>query len=423
MRDFNDYYDYIINRGSTGGKHSLEKIRRLLDEFDNPQDKIKVIHIAGTNGKGSTANIIANTFSKKNKVGLFTSPYMTKINEAISINGVTISDDDFMDLIDKMKAPIEKLDEEGYHNSYFEVLTAIMYLYFYEKGVDLAVVEAGLGGSLDSTNIIKKPLAAVITTISKDHIQILGDSLEEIAENKAGIIKEKTPVFIYPKKPQIKKIFDDKCSKTSSKIYSYTKDEVLINKISPNYNEFSFRNYNNIKTSLTGSHQVFNAATALMVIDYFKDDLNLTSKDIYEGIFDAKNPGRLQLISEKPRILVDGSHNKEAIDALVDSIKAYSYDRLIVGFSILKDKDYTYIINKLAGLASEIVVTKIKENPRAFDTDELYRLVKEKTPRVEKIEDNIEAYEYTKGLASENDLIVWCGSLYLIGDILKYEGN
>lgn len=421
MENFDQYYEFILNRGSTSGGHNLDKIKSLLEYFDNPQDKIKVIHIAGTNGKGSTANMIANTLSRKNRVGLFTSPYMTKINEAISISGVDISDEDFAEIIDRLKKPLEELDKKGLHNSYFEVLTAIMYIYFYEKKVDVAVVEVGLGGSLDSTNIIKSPIACVITTISKDHIQILGDSLEEISQNKAGIIKDKSEVFLYPKEGAVKEIFIEKVQNTGSRIHTFEKCEVDIIKTGPDYNEFSFRSYKNIRTRLVGLHQVYNAVTALITLDFLKDEFTISKKDIYEGLLTTRNPGRLELINKNPRVLVDGSHNREAIDALINAISSYKYRKLIVGFSILKDKDYNYIINSLAKFADEIIVTKIKNNPRAFDTDELYNLVKNKAKEAIEIGDLIEAYEYSKNIAHEDDLVLWCGSLYLVGDILKHE--
>lgn len=421
MENFNQYYEFILNRGSTSGGHSLEKIKSLLEYFDNPQDKIKVIHIAGTNGKGSTANMIANTLSRKNRVGIFTSPYMTKINEAISISGVDISDRDFAEIIDRLKKPLEELDKKGLHNSYFEVLTAIMYIYFYEKKVDVAVVEVGLGGSLDSTNIIKSPLACVITTISKDHIQILGDSLEEIAQNKAGIIKDKSEVFLYPKEGTVKEVFIKKIENTSSRLHTFDKEEIDIIKTGPDYNEFSFRSYKNIRTSLVGLHQIYNAVTALITLDFLKKEFNLSNKDISDGLLTTRNPGRLELINKNPRVLVDGSHNREAIDALINAISSYKYRKLIVGFSILKDKDYNYIIDSLAKIADEIIVTKIKDNPRAFDTDELYSLVKDKAKKAIEIVDLVKAYEYSKKLAHEDDLVLWCGSLYLVGDILKHE--
>lgn len=421
MENFDQYYEFILNRGSTNGGHSLEKIKSLLEYFDNPQDKIKVIHIAGTNGKGSTANMIANTLSRKNRVGLFTSPYMTKINEAISISGVDISDEDFAEIIDRLKKPLEELDKKGLHNSYFEVLTAIMYIYFYEKKVDVAVVEVGLGGSLDSTNIIKSPIACVITTISKDHIQILGDSLEEIAQNKAGIIKDDSEVFLYPKEGDVEEVFVEKVRNTSSRLHTFDKTEIEIIKTGPDYNEFSFRSYKNIRTRLVGLHQIYNAVTALITLDFLKEEFKLSNKDIYDGLLTTRNPGRLELINKNPRVLGDGSHNREAIDALINAISSYKYRKLIVGFSILKDKDYNYIINSLAKIADEIIVTKIKNNPRAFDTDELYKLVKDKAKDAIEIKDPIEAYEYSKEKASEDDLVLWCGSLYLVGDILKYE--
>lgn len=416
----NDSLNWILARGNSGGKHSLEKIKRLLEKFDNPQDKLKVIHVAGTNGKGSVSNYLAKTISKKYSCGLFTSPYMERINEAVSISGQEISDSDFCKYIEKLKKPVEDLDKEGFHNTYFEVLTALMYLYFYEKNVDYAVVEVGLGGSLDSTNIIKKPIACVISTISYDHTNILGDTLEEIAGNKAGIIKNGSNVFVYPQKEEAMKVIEEKIEKENAKLHKFDYSEVEIISLNDSYNEFSFRNFKNVKTNLLGKHQVYNASLALMVLDFFKDQLNLTDDLIKEAIFESKNPGRLQFISKKPRVLIDGSHNKEAIDALILSLKSFKYKKLILGFSILKDKDYTYIIKKLAKISDEIVVTEI-DNPRALNIEEIKNEFKKNGKNVFAISDRKEAYEYSKGLAKENDLIIWCGSLYLIGDLMKLE--
>ncbi|MDO5026361.1 MAG: folylpolyglutamate synthase/dihydrofolate synthase family protein [Tissierellia bacterium] len=416
-----DFYKFLIDRGPSKGGHSLEKIKRLMEFFDNPQDKIKVIHIAGTNGKGSVANYIGNTLAIKHKVGLFTSPFMKKINESIKINGEDISDEDFTSIINRLKTPLEELDEKGLHNSYFEVLTAVMFIYFYEKKVDYAVVEVGLGGSLDSTNIIKSPLASIITTISKDHIQILGDSLEEIAKNKAGIIKKSCPVFLYPKEENLREIFYDKADEMNSEIFTFTTDEVKIKNTYNLVNQFSFRSYKDVKTRLLGNHQAFNASLALLFFDYFKNQLNLTKEDIYRGLFTASNPGRLEEISNNPRVIVDGSHNKEAIDALALALKSFEYSKLIICFSILEDKDYTYVIEKIKKLADEIVLTEIPNNPRALDLDYLYSLVKNDFSNVSKFKKIEDAYRYSINAVGENDLILWCGSLYLIGEILKIK--
>lgn len=421
MKNFDDYLDYLYGRGSSGEDHTLRNIIRVMEAFDNPQDKIKVIHVAGTNGKGSTAKMLANVLSKNLKCGIFTSPYMVKINEEISINGVDISDEDFCDLIDRIRPVAEKCDEEGYHITYFEFLTAMVYLYFYEQKVDVAVIEVGLGGSLDSTNIIKNPLASVICSISMDHMNVLGSTIEEIAENKAGIIKKNRPVFVYPQTSEKAfEVIKEKAKAEDSELFTFNKNEIRIKEISNKGNIFDFMSYKDIQTSLRGKHQIYNASLALMVLDYFKDDFNLSEENIKEGIKETYNPGRLDLVSSNPRVLLDGSHNKESIAALLESLKNFDYDKLIVGFSILKDKDHKDIIRDLASLSDKLIITFIDENPRALDTKEIEKESSDFASDIVTIEDNKEAYEYSLKQAGEKDLVLWCGSLYLVGKILSF---
>ena len=412
--------NFVLNRGTSKGVHTLDKIRLLLEEFDNPQDKIRTIHIAGTNGKGSTTKMIAKVLASKNKTATFTSPYIRRINEAIAINGCDISDDEFIDLVKKIKKPIENLDNKGYYISYFEVLTAMAYIFFYEQKVDVAIIETGLGGLLDCTNIIKKPLASVITTISMDHMNILGNSIEEIAYQKAGIIKKDCPVFIYPNNQIAMQVFSKKVDETNSASFTFNKDEVNIKQADDKANVFDFRNYKDVKLKLLGKHQIYNACLALLILDHFKEDFNIDEKIIKESLENTENIGRLTTISSNPRVIVDGSHNKEAIDALIDTIRNFSYDRLIIGFSVLGDKDYEYIIRRLSEIADELVVTSI-DNPRAFDFDELSKITKEKFKSAIAIEDNKKAYEYSKSICNRNDLVLWCGSFYLISDIISYQ--
>lgn len=419
MTNFNNYIAWMYKRDEKKGKHSLKNIEKLLEEFDNPQDKIKVIHVAGTNGKGSTCNFLANTLSKTSKVGLFISPFMEDMRESITINGEKISEKDFIYYIELFKPVLEKLDLKGFKNTYFEVLTAIMYKYFYDKNVDVAVVEVGMGGTLDSTNIIKNPIASVVTTISMDHVGILGNTIEEIAMNKAGIIKENVPVFLYPKNQNLFKLFKNVADEKSAPLYTFKKEDVKINSLSENENNFDFKNYKNMKTSLIGTHQLYNASLAIMVLDFFKDEFNLTEKIIKEGIFTSHNSGRLQIISTNPRILIDGSHNQEAMDALIESLKVFKYDKLIVGFSMLKDKDYEYAIKSLSTIADKFIITEIKDNDRAFKLNDLEKEVKKVRNDVISIEDFHDAFLYTKSIAKKNDLILWCGSLYLIREILN----
>lgn len=421
IKDKDYYLDWIYQRGNSAGKRrDLSAIKALLNELDNPQDKIKVIHIAGTNGKGSTANFIANTLSQKLRCGLFTSPYMVEINEEVKINGKPISDEEFFSYIEMLKPICEKLDKVNLKNTYFEVMTALMFKYSYDKKVDVCVVETGLGGTLDSTNVVKKPLASLITTISMDHTNILGNTIEEIAQNKAGIIKEDVPVFIYPQNESALNVILKKAKEKNSKVYDFKFGEIKIKNQGIDFNEFDFRGYKNIKTSLIGKVQIYNACNALNLLDYFKEEFDLDEDIIRKGIYESTNIGRLQIISKSPRVLIDGSHNKESIDALLSSLKLFKYDKLIVGFSILKDKDYDYIIEKISSIADEIVITSV-DNPRAFELENLKNIIKEKFSNVKKIKDRKEAYEYTKSKAKANDLVLWCGSLYLVGEILKFE--
>lgn len=420
--DYKSSVDFIIGRPSSKGVHTLEKIRRLLDIFDDPQDKIKIIHVAGTNGKGSTSKILAQAFSTRNRVGVFTSPYISRINEAIIIDGKEISDEDFAELVSRIKNPVESLDNEGLYLTYFEVLTAIMYIYFYEQNVDMAIIETGLGGLLDSTNIVKKPLASVITTISIDHTNILGNSIEEIAYQKAGIIKEGVPVFIYPQTKEAMDVLVNKARKTKSKVYTFNKEEISIKQSDEKANIFTFRTYKDVHIKLLGVHQIYNASLALMVLEHFKEEFDLDEASIKKALAKADNIGRLTEISKEPRVIVDGSHNKESIDALKEALKTFTYNRLIIGFSVLKDKDYTYIIDSLNDLADELVVTSM-DNPRAFSLEELKEIVGQKRKDFITFRDNIKAYEYSKSLYKKGDLIVWCGSLYLISDLINYENQ
>lgn len=417
MKSFDDYLDYLYGRGGSNGKPGLDKIKMLMDLLDNPQDKIQTIHIAGTNGKGSTAKMLASVLAKKYKCGIFTSPYMEDITEEISINGIDITKKDFMKYVDRIKIFVDKLDEEGHYVTYFEFITAMMFLYFYDQGVNVAVIEVGLGGIFDSTNVIKKPLACLITSISMDHTNILGDTLGEIAYNKAGIIKEGVPVFVYPQNDEAMDVIRDVAEIKNAKLHILDQNDIDILKSDTSGNVFVYRGHH-VKTSLRGRHQILNACLALLAIDNLKDKFSLSEKDIEDGIFEAYNPGRLELINDKPRILVDGSHNKESIDALIESLAKFSYDKLIIGFSVLGDKDHKYIIEKIGKLADKLVITLIDDNPRALDTESIRREASDFVKDIKIIENIEDAYAYAKSYAGDNDLIVWCGSLYLVGKIL-----
>lgn len=420
FKDLEDCKDWIYSKKGKNNQYDLESVKLLLDKIDNPQDKIKVIHIAGTNGKGSTSNYIYSALSRKIRCGLFISPYMFEITDSIKINGKEISTEEFIAYASYLEPLVSELEKNSIKLSYFEILTAIMFKYFYDKRVDCAVIEVGLGGTLDSTNVIKNPTASVITTISLDHMNVLGNSLYEIAQNKAGIIKNASPVFVYPQEADIMDLFREKCKENNCPLFSFDKEEIEILEASEEGNLFNFRNFKNIETGLLGKHQIYNSCLAITVLDYFKKNFHLEQFDILEGIKDSSNPGRLQILSKNPKILLDGAHNKESIDALLDTIKYFKYDRLIVGFSMLKDKDVTYSLSKLSKIANKLIITSLDYQGRAYNMDEFEGIAKKFKEDVICIEDRLKAFDYTLSLAKESDLVLWCGSLYLMRDLLNY---
>lgn len=423
IKDIEQALSWMKNRGRTKKENGLKNITMLMDKLDNPQDKIKTVHIAGTNGKGSTSNFIASTLGISHRCGIFTSPYMYSVTDSIKINGENIPDEKFIEYLRRMIPIVEEMDATNYHLAYFDLLVAIMYTYFYEEKVDVAVIEVGLGGTRDSTNVIKKPLASAIATISLDHIWSLGFTLEEIAENKAGIIKQESPVFVYPQQESVMEVFAKIANEKNSPLQSFDKSEIKNIELNEKFNKFDFREYKGISTKLIGVHQLYNASLAIMVLDYLKDEFNLTDEDIYNGFFNAENVGRLQIISQNPRIMLDGSHNQESINALKNSLEEIEYDKLIIGFTILFDKDYDYVIKELSNLADELIVTTVQIPDRSFSISDLEEEVKKYRKDVIAIEDKFEAFEYSKKIASDKDLILWCGSLYLIRELLLYLKN
>lgn len=417
--DYKESVAWLENRNIPLGEFTTDNIKALLEIFDRPQDKLKIIHITGTNGKGSVASFITNALIENNySVGKFTSPYITNIREEIEVNREIIREDDFARIASQVREKVEGLDKKKIFVSGFEILTSIAYIYFAGKNLDFAVMEVGMGGRVDATNVMAKSIP-VFCHIALDHANILGDTLEKIAHEKGGIIKENSHVFSYPQAEEasieLKKISKEK----SSSFSEFSFDEVEIISSNEFGNKFNFRSYKDVEISLIGDHQAFNAALSLMVLDYLKEDYKLDEEKIKEGLKKAENIGRTECLSRDPLIVVDGSHNLDSIEGIEKSIKKFNYNKLILGFSLLKDKDHKHILEKIEGLADKIVLTEI-DNERFTDLDSLEKEFKEiSSKEIFAIEDRKEAVEKTFELAGEGDMILWCGSLYLIKDIRK----
>ena len=417
--DYKEAVAWLENRNIPLGEFTLDNIKALLKIFNKPQDKLKIIHITGTNGKGSVASFITNALIENNySVGKFTSPYITNIREEIEVNREVISEEDFAKLASEVRKEVEELDKKEIFVSGFEILTSIAYIYCARKNLDFAVMEVGMGGRVDATNVMEKSIP-VFCHIALDHANILGDSLEKIAREKGGIIKENSHVFSYPQaeeaKEELKKISKEK----SSSFSDFEFDEVEIISSNEYGNKFNFKSYKDVEISLIGDHQAYNAALALMVLEYLRKDYKLEPDKIKEGLKRAENIGRTECLSRDPLIVVDGSHNLDSIEGIEKSVKKFSYNKLILGFSLLKDKDHKHILEKIERLADKIVLTEI-DSDRFTDIDLLEKEFKEISDKeIFAIKDRKEAVEKTLELAGEGDMILWCGSLYLIKDIRK----
>ncbi|MCF6463670.1 bifunctional folylpolyglutamate synthase/dihydrofolate synthase [Clostridium sp. Cult1] len=418
--------NYINDKNKFGSRLGLDVIGKLLDLLGNPHLDMKYIHVAGTNGKGSTSVYMATMLKEAGyKVGLFTSPYLERFNERISINGQYIPDERLAKITEKVKEKIEIMLQKGYeHPTTFEIVTTIAFLYFKEENVDFIVLEVGLGGRADSTNVIRESYASVITTIDYDHTDVLGDTLGKIAYEKAGIIKEKGLVISYPQEIEAFKVIEGVALEKKAKLIRCPMEKVEIIRLSQEGGVFNFsykdQIYKNLEISLIGEYQVYNATLALMTILVLKDKglINIEEKQIREGLKNTKWPGRLEILKRNPTFLIDGAHNLQGAKTLAESIKKFKYNKLILGIAILKDKDVDHIVETIVPLADNIIITEVNM-PRKMEAEALEKIINKYNNNTIIEKDMKEAIDKSYELAEDGDLIVFGGSLYLIGDIRK----
>ena len=392
----------------------LESITALMDLLGNPQDSLKFIHVAGTNGKGSVSSMLQCILSDAGyKTGKYTSPNMLKVNERINIDGVDISDIDLENTLSDVSDAAKKLDKMP---TQFEIWTAAAFCYFKERNCDFVVLETGLGGEHDATNVIKNPVITVITRIAVDHTEYLGNTISDIARAKAGIIKPSiyggcTVTLNQP--TDVDKILKDTALKYSNE-YIVTKPHNLHPFIS-DFEVFDYDGLSNIKMQLLGAHQAENASLAIECARKLKID----NKYILSGIERAKNIGRFDLISKNPDILFDGAHNKNGMSALSENLLRCFPDRkinYIMGF--MKDKDIDGAISQLKnnGNNSVVYTVTVKDNPRAISSVELSKKLAQHGFDVISCTSVREALEQS---IKTDALTVICGSLYLYKDLFE----
>ncbi|WP_315070240.1 folylpolyglutamate synthase/dihydrofolate synthase family protein [uncultured Clostridium sp.] len=424
---YDEAMNYISSVGKFGSNYGLERTFRILELLGNPHEKLKMIHIAGTNGKGSTTAMITKVLRGYGyKVGMYTSPYLEEFEERIQINGENIEKDKLVKLLEQVKVAIKKVIEEGFeHPTEFEIITALMFFHFYNEKVDYAVIEVGLGGRLDSTNVII-PKVSVITSISLDHVNILGDNLKDIAKEKAGIIKEKVPVVLYPQEKDAEEVVLKASKEKNSKIYLLKKEDCRLidinnDKLYQNVEVKSIKNTYNIKLPLLGEHQILNLSVALNTIEtlFEKENIIINRELIEKSLEDVKWIGRLEVLRKKPTVVVDGAHNIDGIRALRKNVEKYfKYKKLYLLLGILADKQVKEMVKEITPIA-EKVYALTPHSDRAELCEDLKKEILEYNSNTVALESYEEAFELTLKEAEEDDLILISGSLYMIGDMRK----
>ncbi|MDY6011518.1 folylpolyglutamate synthase/dihydrofolate synthase family protein [Clostridium sp.] len=422
--NYKEAINYIKKVGNFGSNYGLERTERLLEILGNPHKKLNVIHIAGTNGKGSTTSMIASILIEEGfNVGMYTSPFLEEFEERIQINRQNIKKNDLANYMDYIKEAVDKVIEEGYnHPTEFEIITCLMFKYFYDKKVDYAVVEVGLGGRLDSTNVVN-PLLTVITSISLDHTNILGNTLEEIAREKGGIIKKNTPLILYPQKEEALKELQNISKEKSAKIYEVKKDDAKLLEIIKNddfYQKIKIKgefNTYNANLRLLGEHQILNCAVAVRAVEVLSKIQGFQIKNIEKGIENARWIGRLEVLNKNPLVVIDGAHNIQGITTLKENVSKYfNYKNIILLIGILADKQVEDMIKVITPMSKHIIAL----TPHS-DRAELGVKLKEEIEKFNKNVESFESYEtaFKKALsiAREDDLILVTGSLYMIGEM------
>jgi len=432
LATFTDY-EKMVRVGYNHTTFNLTRMQKILASVDKPHREFKSVHIAGTKGKGSTATMPASMLRANGyTVGLYTSPHLMDIRERIVVNDQMISEADFVRLLNKLLPLLRKLSSDTPANkpTFFEIITTMGFMYFAEQKVDFAVIETGLGGRLDSTNLIK-PEVCAITMIGLDHTYQLGNTVAKIAAEKAGIIKPGIPVISVPQDPEAKKVLTKTARTVKAPIY-FTGEDI----------EFSYRfessretgphtriclntprsHFEHLAVPLPGEHQAVNCGLALAIIDALKErGHEIDDEKVMEGLQQIKLPGRMEIVCADPRVLVDGAHNPPSVEALMKTIGQHvTYDSMVVIFGCAADKNIDGMLDQIALGADKVIFTK-NGTMRSADPQELVARFEERTGRMAQWTDNVsEAIRTAGSVATRGDLICVTGSFYLAGEAKKY---
>ena len=411
--------DFIHRKLWLGSKPGLSRTKELLQKMGDPQDTLRFVHVAGTNGKGSTSAMLASALKCAGyRTGLYTSPYISCFNERMQVNGEPITDSELAE-ITGFCAPLALSMEDA--PTEFELVTAIAFEFFHRRSCDVVVLEVGMGGRLDSPNVIKAPLCSVIANIGLDHTRELGDTVEKIAAEKAGIVKQGCPTVIYDLPQSVRGVIAARCAERDSCLTAadFSKIEPISDGLAGQC--FSYKEYERLKLPLLGAHQLQNAAVALETIAVLRSQgLEIGKESVRQGFLSTKWPARFEIVSESPYFVVDGGHNPQCAETVAESLKEYFPGRkTVVMFGVLADKDYMGLAGFL-NEAADAFITITPPSPRALSAQELADKLRVFGKPVEAYGSIESAIEAARALAGKNGVVCSVGSLYSAGAVRSY---
>ena len=408
--------DYIHSANWMGSVPCLSRTENLLSMMGNPEKKLKFVHIAGTNGKGSTAAMTASILQKAGyRVGLYTSPYIYRFNERMQIDGEPISDSELTEITAWVKPKAQSMEEAP---TEFELVSCIAFEYFMRNRCDIVVLEVGMGGALDSTNVISAPEVAVITNIGLDHTDVLGSTVEEIALTKAGIFKTGCDAVVYRGAPSVEAVFEEVCQKKNIPLTKANFEGLRLVSHGLTGQVFDCGDRKGLELPLLGDHQLHNAAVVLSIMDrLIARGWEITEENIREGMAQVSWPGRFDVMRNDPLFIIDGGHNPQCIEALVKNIEDYLADRkVIVLTGVLADKDYADMYKPVMPLVEEFVCIT-PPNPRKLDAGLLAQYLQEKGAKATPCQSIVEGVRTAMEKAGKDGVVLCFGSLYSIGSI------
>ena len=410
--------EYIHSKFRKGAEPGLHRIGKLLEMLGNPQRELKFVHIAGTNGKGSTAAMTASILNVAGyRAGLFTSPYIYRFHERIQFCGAQIDDRDLEEVVNYVHPFAESMAEPP---TEFELVCAIAFEYYRRKKADIVVLECGMGGEKDATNIIPNPEAAVITNIGLDHTDALGDTMEAIAGAKAGIIKPGCDAVIYRCAPSVETVFETVCAGHGVQLYKADFDGLKRLSCDLFGQRFDCGARKDLALPLLGDHQMFNAAVVLATVDALKDrGWNITEEHIRKGLEDVTWPGRFDIVCRQPLFIIDGGHNPQCIEALVKNIRDYLAGKRVIALTgVLADKDYADMFRPVMELVERFVCIT-PDSPRRMLAADLAEYLRRAGAQAEGFGTTLEGIRRALALAGQDGVVLCFGSLYSIGDIKR----